>query len=785
MKPRERAGLALGLALLAAAALFVALRLRVSDAITHFLPRDADAAMARVSRALTRSPLSRAMVLAVSGRDLDEATTAAAELAARLSREPEVAYVRTGVDPAAESAVRELYLPRASLLVSDDPAHDLAPRLTDDGLRAEARALRARLALPTGSLYARLAPRDPFMAFAETLSRLRHLQGDALTLHGGRFVARDGRHAIILAATRHPAFDSARQRPLLAALDRHFAAVNTAHGGRLTLRQSGAHRLAVTAEAKVRRDATRLSTLSSLGVVLLFLAVFRSLRSLALAFAPLLGAVLLATSACLALYGSVHGLTLGFGSTLLGVCVDYPVHLLTRHALRRDDDEDSLGAVWPSLRLGALTSVAGFGALAWAGFPGLREIAVFSCVGVVGALLTTRFVVAPLLPRARGDVTLQRRLADALHRALDATTSRPRVAYALPLVLAAFSLLGLARLRWVDDARALTRLQPALLEEDAAVREMVSTVDPGRFVVARGRDIESALRLNDTVALALRDAARANELRDSRSLHDALWSAELQRANRAALTADATLPERLDRAFTAEGFRPGAFAPFTESLREGSPSPLSWSELRASPLGAALDGFRLDLDEGPALVTLLSGVRDAGALRRRFARVEGVDYFDQREFLREAYATWRRRTMAVVTLGLGAVLAMMAWRYGASRRLVAAFAPALLAGLTSLALLGALGVEANLLHLLGLLLVLSMGADYGVFMADARGEHDARDTLLSLAVACATTVLSFGLLALSTTPALRAVGLTTAVGMALSLALSVALAPLHRAPPPH
>lgn len=782
MSPRERAGLALGLSLLAAAALFVALRLRVSDAITHFLPGDADAAMARVSRALTRAPLSRAMVLAVSGRDLDESTAAATELAARLSREPEVAYARTGVDPASESAVRELYLPRASLLVSDDPAHDLAPRLTDEGLRAEARSLRARLALPTGSLYARLAPRDPFMAFAATLARLRHLQGDALTLHDGHLVARDRRHAVILAATRHPAFDSARQRPLLAALDRHFAAVNAAHGGRLTLRQSGAHRIAVTAEAKVRADATRLSALSSLGVVLLFLAVFRSPRSLLLAFAPLAGAVLLATSACLALYGAVHGLTLGFGSTLLGVCVDYPVHLLTRHALRRDDEtaRDSLGAVWPSLRLGALTSVAGFAALAWAGFPGLREIAVFSCVGVAGALLTTRLVVAPLLPRARKDVALQRRLADALHRALDAVTARPRLAYALPLALALLSLVGLARLRWVDDARALTRLQPALLEEDAVVREMVSTVDPGRFVVARGHDIESALRLNDTVALALREAVRANELRDARSLHDALWSEDLQRANRTVLTADPTLPDRLDRAFTAEGFRAGAFAPFTASLREPSPTPLAWGDLRASPLGAALDGFRLDLSDGPAMVTLLSGVRDAAALRRRFARVEGVDYFDQREFLREAYATWRRRTIAVVALGLAAVFAMMAWRYRASRRLVAAFAPALLAGLASLALVGTLGIEANLLHLLGLLLVFSMGADYGVFMADARGEHEAGDTLLSLALACATTVLSFGLLALSTTPALRAVGLTTAVGMALSLALAVALAPLHR-----
>jgi predicted exporter len=100
-----------------------------------------------------------------------------------------------------------------------------------------------------------------------------------------------------------------------------------------------------------------------------------------------------------------------------------------------------------------------------------------------------------------------------------------------------------------------------------------------------------------------------------------------------------------------------------------------------------------------------------------------------------------------------------------------------LAGAAALGAVGLLGVPANLMHLLGVLMVLSVGADYGIFMAEIdRHPEAARETLLSVTVAWATAILSFGLLALSSTAPLRAIGLTTGVGVTLSWLL----APLAR-----
>ena len=139
----------------------------------------------------------------------------------------------------------------------------------------------------------------------------------------------------------------------------------------------------------------------------------------------------------------------------------------------------------------------------------------------------------------------------------------------------------------------------------------------------------------------------------------------------------------------------------------------------------------------------------------------------------ETYGGYRERTLALVLFGLLAVFLMVAARYRTVGLTLAAFLPAVLSGAATLGVLGLLGVEATLLNVVALLLVLSMGVDYGVFLAESAGDPEHLEaTLLSLVIACISTVLAFGLLAMSGMPALRAIGLTVGIGILLSLLLA-------------
>jgi predicted exporter len=116
-------------------------------------------------------------------------------------------------------------------------------------------------------------------------------------------------------------------------------------------------------------------------------------------------------------------------------------------------------------------------------------------------------------------------------------------------------------------------------------------------------------------------------------------------------------------------------------------------------------------------------------------------------------------------------------RHRALRPTLAACLPALLAGAGTLGLLSLAGVELNLLALVALLMVIGMGVDYGILLAETGGDSRLRRaTQLSVFVAGATTILGFGLLSLSDERVLFLIGATAGLGVLTSLLLVPSIA---------
>lgn len=755
---------------LAVIALLVALGLRsllaieLTTDITRFLPESEDRELARIAKQMSGSDLNRSVTLLVSSSDAEDAAAAAGELAERLARAEEVEWVRSGPDEGLEEAFYALYFDRRLGFADVDTS--------EEGLRERARDLKRRLMSPTGTFIRQVAPADPLLTFPRLLERMRAAQQGSLEVVDGRLVTEDGRGVVFL-ATRSSPFDSEASRRLAARIDGAFAEVQRAHPD-AELAQSGVHRLAIASEDAIRSDVTRISVVSSIGVVLLFLLLFRSVRHLLLAVIPLLAGFAAALTVTQLAFGSLHGLSMAFGATLIGVAIDYVAHALNHHTLAPSPEgpTGSLRRIWPGLALGAGTTIAGLAGLAWTSFPGIRELAVFTSVGVFAALLATRWLLPPWLPLDPAPTRLHRRLADGLGRWMLRLRGSTRALVAIPIVALVICAAGLSQLVWVDDVRSLNTMDAELLAEDERVRAAVSRMDGGRFVIAWGADEQQALERNDRVYERLTEAMAAGELERFRSVRSLLPSAAAQRASFEALTNDEGLYDRVTEALVAEGFVPDGFAPFREALEGAPPPPLTWGELAASPIGDLVRPFRVDTDETVAFISLTRGA-DVDALERRFEGVEGVRVFDQGRFMQSAYGRFRRRTLELVGLGLLGVFLMVFVRYRRLSLSLAAFAPAVLAAATALASIVLLGFDAGLMHLVALLLVLSMGVDYGVFMVESRAhEEGPAPTVVSLLVACISTVLSFGLLAMSVNPALRALGLVTSIGVGLSLLLA-------------
>jgi len=763
----------LTLVLLAVLAVFCARELRLESNVTRFMPDGRASELAALSGRLADSALTRTMVLSVRGPELDASLAAARALAERLAADEEVAWVRAGVDPGELEGIYELYFPRRHSFLSDEPEREIPELLSEAALAERARALRRELASPAAPFFKRLAAADPLGAFARVVERVR---GDrtAMRVSGGRFVSIDGEHAIVLLATHASAFDHGRQAPLLARIERGVAELAREAGAELEVEMSGTNRFAADAQAAIRRDVQVVSGVAFVGVAIVFVTLVGSLRAFLVVFLPTLTGILVAVSTGVVFFGGFDGLTLAFGTVLIGVATDYSVHAFVHHGLARAGEPASttVARLRGTLALGAVTTIASFVGLGFTSFPAFREIAVFSIVGLTASLATTLFVLPELLDRAPALPPRAVALVDRLGR-FARGVGRPRRGHlALPLVCLALLPFALARIEWVDDLSRWTRIDPALRAEDARVRARVTRFDASRFVVVLADGLPAALDANATVHGRLEGLVREGELEDVRSLHSFLWSESLQRRNREVLLAQAPA-ERVPRVFAREGFRPEAFAPFREALASPPPAPLTLDDLRGSALDGVVSSMVVPLEGQVAVITYLRGVGSEAGVAAALEGVDGAHLFDQGAFLADVYGEFRATTVNQILIGSAIVAAILWLRYRRLRPAFAALAPSLLVAVVLIEAFAFLGVALNLLHVMTLIMVLGMGVDYGIFIVDGvRHRTGLGVTLLSLLVSCLTTFLVFGTLGLADQPVLRAIGATAGVGILLAFLFS-------------
>ncbi len=779
MIPKDKRPVLVGALLLAALGAYVAARFEVTNDIGEFLPDAGDRELSSLSRQIAESELSRTMVLVLNG-DAAIVPEASRAFEAALRAEPRVAdglaFLEGGPAEGVERALWELYEPRRLSFLAEDAAGARA-RLTDEALTEAAAHLKEELGGPMSLLTARVAPRDPLLVLPSLFRRLERSRGSDLTIADGRFVTSDGRGAVLFLGTRATAFDAAAQAPLLEGVQKAFAKVDARYGGRLTLDQSGLNRFATRAATAIEGDIQRVSVLSVVLLGALLLVLFRSVRVVALASIPVGAGVLAGAATALFFFGRLHGITVAFGASLLGVSIDYVIHLYCHHvALGREKSvRATVAMLVRPLATGAATTLVGFLALLASSLAGLREVACFASAGIVAASVTTLVMIPPLLPADPRPSRPFEALLSWLGRALAVLRRHRRVLWILPAIVVVFVAALAPRVRFNDDFASLGKLDPELLAEDARVRERVTRFEQMRFVVALGDSEDAALAANERVARHLGAATGAGELAAFRSLAALLPSATTQAAVADAALSDPTLASRVGSIFGAAGFAPGAFAPFDESLRGPRPAPLRYEDLMGSPLASLARPFRVELGDRVGFVTFLHGVADADALGARLAGDPEIVFLRQADLFGQAHRAYQERAVKHLALGVLGVLLLLALRYRDLRRTAAAFLPPVLAVGATIAALALTGRGLDLVTLTAMLFVIAMGEDYSVFLIDAGDEPGSlhlETSLASVLLACVTTLIGFGLLALSEHPVLSSLGITATVGILASFLLA-------------
>ena len=778
----RRHALALWLVCVVGAVLVTARTHYLAD-LSAFLPSAPTAEQAVLLDQLSSGVAARLVLVGIEGGTLQERTGASLQLAAALRKSGAFESVHNGDNSQFEAAAKFLFDHRYLL----SPAVD-AQRFTASGMRTAIDETTSLLGTPAGSMIKPLILRDPTgetVRMAETM-----LPTQSPRSEGGVWVSRNAERAVLLATTRADGADLDAQERTLQVVRTSFAPLE-AQGLRLIV--SGAGTFAVSSRTQIKSEVERLAIAGGVAIVgLMLLAFGGSLRTLFTATLPVASGVLAGIAAVSLAFGNVHGITLGFGTTLIGEAVDYAIYYLIQARTVAGGAAGSgsqrwLGENWRTVRLGLLTSLCGFAALVFSGFPGLAQLGVFSIAGLTAAALTTRCVFPVLAPDGAPGMGLRRHLG---HFTGAAAALLPRLRWPLvALTLAAAAALAWLPSAWRGDLSSLNPVGAAAMQLDADLRADLGASDASTLVAVSAVDEAGALAGAEAAGAQLDKLVADGVLQGYESPARLLPSPAMQAARRAAFPEPKLLAERLTEA-TIDGPlsapRLGAFLADVEAAR--ALPLLDRAALRNTPLASALDAMLVPGEGGRpwrALLSLRGGASaiDVPRLRQALADVPGAQVVNIKAELDALYARYLHEAILQALLGALAVCVLLALHQRSLKRLLRVALPVAAALLIVLAGLSFAGVALGILHLVGMLLMVAIGSNYALFFDQIRVdfEHTGRnadnDTLASLALANLTAVISFCLLALSNIPALCAIGLVVAPGILLSLVLAAAFIP--------
>lgn len=742
-------------------------QMQVTTDLTALLPRSADRTQELLVAQLRDGIAARLMLIGLEGASPEALADASRQVTRTLKESDLFTYVNNG-DPAHFTAERDVLMRHRYLLSSAvTPEHFSTPALRQ--------ALDRQLQLigsPAGAVTKAFLPSDPTGELGHILSEFT--VGEQPTVLHGVWFSRDGSHARLVAETRAPGFDIDQQERALRSIRTAFASSGLPDSARLLV--SGPGVFAVESRATIQRDSWRLSIVAGVLVTGLLILVYRSLPPLLLSLLPVLTGLLAGVAAVQSIFGFVHGITLGFGATLIGEAVDYPAYVLTQ-VMAGERLQETLSRVWPTLRLAVMTTVFGALTMLFSSFTGLSQLGVLSVAGVLVAGFVTRWIVPALAPPV---------MRTAPHHILPPNwtrqlTSLSRVGWIVWLLVGgAILTLAIHHDRiWDNDLANLSPISQSAKALDEQLRKDVGAPDVRYLLVISGATQEDVLQSSESALPLLRRLVDEEVMTGFDLPSFYLPSQETQQMRRNALPAPAALTSALTNALEGLPFRSGLFDPFVRDLEQARTGPLLEStDLRESALSLKVRALLLQSGKEWVGLAPLRGVGSPSVLADRIDHeaIPGITFLDLKAEAGRLVNGYRAESLQLTAVGVLAITAVLGWGLRDVRMVGRVLLPPLTAVLFVVTIFTMIGEPLSLFHLVSLLLVIGIGLNYALFFNRPFTDEAERDrTLLSLTVCILATLSAFGALALSRTPVLHAIGLTVGLGAALSLVLAAML----------
>lgn len=696
--------------------------------------------------------------LFVGHKDFAVARAAADSLGAAFAKDSSFESFRLTIDGNDLSKSREfIYKHRFSL-----QGKDFAQELSQGSSALEEEALQRAFGAFTIADLSNVEE-DPFLLGERAFDRMTihsPLIPKNLTIKDGYLVANDKKSFIFISATLSKNVSSfASEDHVLTRLEKRIQQLKTENPG-LVVAKSGVPFHSYESSANAQQEIFWISGVSMLAILILLLYVFKTPLPIVATIGSLSVAIGTALCGTWLVFGNIHIFTFVFGTTVIGIGIDYSVHYWTHAAFSKGDARKQ---IFKSLTLGFATTALSYIALSVSPFPLLQQMAVFALIGLTSAYFTTNLVY-PKLNRFTATGKKVPLLIPNLFSAFYAKLqSLPRVAQ-VAMFLAFFAALvpGFFKLDLHTDLRSLYKMSDELLESEKLSNRILDFGSAGFYFIVKGNSEQEVLETEELLTTKLTQEIADSSLKNFLATTLYITSQKSQRETfniakeKLAPNASAMLK---NFGFENDSVFQKSMQKEPEYLSPESNLPKQWNELLSSLwLGRVDDSYY-----SVVLPLHVQNVDKINNLSNLSPNIYAVDKMG------EINSTLTKLSQIALWLVLAAYLVifvLLSFVYKPAGAFRVLRAP-LLASLFTAAIFGYFNIPFNIFAVSGVILILGIGIDYALFFRE--GSKHAGITTLAVLVSAMTTVFSFGTLAFSNFNPVFTFGLAVFLGILGSL----------------
>ncbi|WP_460225201.1 MMPL family transporter [Aurantivibrio infirmus] len=739
--------------------------------VLALLPEENNSSIERLAKQRLTDLASRQLIFLVSSEDRTESLNAAEKFSAALTRSKLFSEVNGKIDQQQTKLLQQTFFPyrynlldqkSKAILISDDANYN---QLVQQAL--------ARLYSPMASVVSQSLLDDPLQLHFQW--QLESVPNTAFGLENN-WLTREFEQRVyrmIRVELKENPYDLTYQQQVLMTV----ASAKVGMASSTQVLESGLLFHAAYGADQAKREISTIGIGSLAGITLLLLYCFHRVRFLIAAFLPIFIGCTFSLAACLMLFENLHLITLAFGAGLVGVAIDYSLHYLCadrEFLLNNARNPDGLNPVklstlykiMPGISLGLVSSVLAYAAQGISPFPGLRQMATFSVLGLFGAWLTVVCWMPRLRFRKQASVSIARLgfskvLQYLLSRWPTIASRTTGIFLVLLTVVAAFFV---SQVTFDDSVRRLQTSPDAMLEEDIQVQTLTAALNPGQYFIVSAPSIDDLLLKEELLHSELNALVGRGDISGYQAISRQVPSIAQQQQNRQLVERGIYANEALLDSFGEALGSKDLAREMREKFAETPNEVITVNRWLESPAGELMGHLWLGEDNQQFhSVILFSGIRNTAVLTQlsELAQLDSAFLFvDNVASISSVLSHYRIQLQKWIVFAYLLVIFVLVWRY--RRQVWRVVAAPAIASLCTLAILSLAGISLNIFNLLALLLILGIGLDASIFLRES-----GRDiyTWVAVTLAAITTLLAFGLLALSVTPVLHQFGITVFLGI--------------------